>query len=91
MLRKWEHRYFLTTELVFKIVYAKLIEWATRATYTPNIEETEIVLNRLPPDEVHSLVTLDAVTTTVLRNNRWRTRNGGRYFRIPSSMDMKSS
>jgi hypothetical protein len=49
LLRKWERKYFLTTELVFKIVYAKLIEWATRATYDPNIEETEVVLDRLPP------------------------------------------
>ncbi len=50
LLRKWERKYFLTTELVFKIVYAKLIEWATRATYDPNIEETEVILDRLPPD-----------------------------------------
>jgi hypothetical protein len=48
MLRKWERKYFLTTELVFKIVYAKLIEWATRATYDPSVEDTEIVVDRLP-------------------------------------------
>ncbi len=50
MLRKWERKYFLTTELFFKIGYAKLIEWATRATYTPNVEETEVVLDRLPDE-----------------------------------------
>jgi hypothetical protein len=48
MLRKWERKYFLTTELVFKIVYAKLIEWATRATYDPSVEETEVVVDHLP-------------------------------------------
>jgi hypothetical protein len=48
LLRKWERKYFLTTELVFKIVYAKLIEWATRATYDPSVEETEVVVDRLP-------------------------------------------
>jgi len=48
MLRKWERKYFLTTELVFKIVYAKLIEWATRATYDPSVEDTEVVVDRLP-------------------------------------------
>lgn len=48
LLRKWERKYFLTTELIFKIGYARLIEWATHATYTPNIEETEVVLDRLP-------------------------------------------
>jgi hypothetical protein len=48
MLRKWERKYFLTTELGIKIVYAKLIEWATRATYDPSVEETEVIIDRLP-------------------------------------------
>jgi hypothetical protein len=49
LLRKWERKYFLTTELGIKIVYAQLIEWATHAAYDPAAEQVEVVVDRLPP------------------------------------------
>jgi hypothetical protein len=46
--RKWERRYALTTEYAIKAVYGKLIEKATRATYTPALMTTDVVVDRLP-------------------------------------------
>lgn len=46
--RKWERRYALTTEYAIKAVYGKLIEKATRATYTPALMTTDVVVERLP-------------------------------------------
>jgi hypothetical protein len=48
LVRKWERRYALTTEYAIKAVYAKLIEKATRATYTPALMTTDVVVDRLP-------------------------------------------
>jgi hypothetical protein len=48
-VRKWERRYALTTEYAIKAVYGKLIEKATRATYTPALMTTDVVVDRLPP------------------------------------------
>ena len=48
LVRKWERRYELTTEYAIKAVYGKLIEKATRATYTPALMTTSVVVDRLP-------------------------------------------
>ncbi|WP_227747168.1 hypothetical protein [Paraburkholderia franconis] len=48
LVRKWERRYELTTEYAIKAVYGKLIEKATRATYTPALMTTDVVVDRLP-------------------------------------------
>ncbi|MFM0313834.1 hypothetical protein PQR36_03040 [Paraburkholderia nemoris] len=48
LVRKWERRYALTTEYAIKAVYGKLIEKATRATYTPALMTTDVVVDRLP-------------------------------------------
>ncbi|MFL9883268.1 hypothetical protein PQR66_09545 [Paraburkholderia agricolaris] len=48
LTRKWERRYALTTEYAVKAVYGKLIEKATRATYTPAKMRTDVVVDRLP-------------------------------------------
>jgi len=43
LLRKWERRYFLTTEYAFKGVYAHLMLQAARASYTPEIPTTAVI------------------------------------------------
>lgn len=48
MVRKWERRYELTTEYAIKALYGKLIEKATRATYTPALMTTDVVVDSLP-------------------------------------------
>lgn len=48
LVRKWERRYALTTEYMVKAAYGKLIEKATRATYTPALMTTDAVADRLP-------------------------------------------
>ena len=48
LVRKWERRYALTTEYAIKAVYGKLIEKATRATYTPALMTTDVTVDRLP-------------------------------------------
>jgi hypothetical protein len=48
LARKWERRYALTTEYGVKAVYGKLIEKATRATYTPAKMTTDVVVDHLP-------------------------------------------
>jgi hypothetical protein len=48
LVRKWERRYELTTEYAVKALYGKLIEHATRATYTPALMTTDVVVDRLP-------------------------------------------
>ncbi|TGM01688.1 hypothetical protein [Leptospira jelokensis] len=45
MLRKWERRYYLTTDIFVKAVYGFLIKKATKATYEDPILGTAIVLN----------------------------------------------
>ncbi|CAM2156468.1 conserved exported protein of unknown function [Pararobbsia alpina] len=60
LIRKWERRYALTTEYAIKAAYGKLIEKATRATYTPALMTTDVVVDHLPenwspPDRVRVL------------------------------------
>jgi hypothetical protein len=48
MIRKWERRYALSTEYLIKAGYAKLIEAATRAAYTPALMTTQVVVEHAP-------------------------------------------
>ncbi|MFZ6644992.1 hypothetical protein ACO0LO_04705 [Undibacterium sp. TJN25] len=48
MVRKWERRYALSTEYLLKAAYGKLIEKATRATYTPALMTTRVLVDHLP-------------------------------------------
>lgn len=61
-IRKWEHRYALTTEYAVKAVYGKLIELATRSSYEPARPTTQVVVDHAPdalPDGVRLVNTLD--------------------------------
>jgi hypothetical protein len=49
-LRKWERKYFLTSEYAFKAVYGWLLGKATRASYDVPIERTFIVADGVPAD-----------------------------------------
>lgn len=42
-LRKWERRYFLSTEYAFKGVYGHLMYQAARASYDPEVPQTAVV------------------------------------------------
>jgi hypothetical protein len=48
-IRKIERRYALTTEYLMKALYGKIIERATRATYSPALMTTEVVVDHVPP------------------------------------------
>ncbi len=48
MLRKWERKYILTTELVVKTVYGKLIKLGTRTAYERPILKTAVVVDHVP-------------------------------------------
>ncbi|MCW7465053.1 hypothetical protein EHQ75_14605 [Leptospira levettii] len=49
MIRKWERRYYLTTDIFVKAVYGFLIKKATKATYEDPILGTAIVLDESIP------------------------------------------
>jgi len=64
LVRKWERRYVLTTEYLFKAGYADLLRAGTRATYEVPLEHTAVVVEDLPeplPDgvELEVIETLD--------------------------------
>ncbi|QDT99248.1 hypothetical protein [Gimesia aquarii] len=48
LMRKAERRYFLTTELLCKIAYAKLIKMGTQSMYEKPVLTTVIVLDKSP-------------------------------------------
>jgi len=48
MVRKWERRFVLTSEYLFKGVYAQLIGMGTAASYTPAIHKTRVHIDQLP-------------------------------------------
>jgi hypothetical protein len=47
-LRKFERKYFLTTELLVKSGYGWLIKQGTKASYEPALLNTAVVIDRLP-------------------------------------------
>jgi len=48
MVRKWERRFVLSSEYLFKGVYAKVIGAGTAASYTPAIHKTRVHVDQLP-------------------------------------------
>ncbi len=48
-VRKWERKYFLTSEYLFKAAYGWLLGKATRASYDQPIERTFAVVDGIPP------------------------------------------
>jgi hypothetical protein len=48
-LRKWERKYFLTTEYAIKAVYAKLLRQGTESTYGVEETTTTVLLDKVPP------------------------------------------
>jgi hypothetical protein len=60
VIRKWERRYALTTEYGIKALYAWLIERATRAAYGEAALTTQVVVARLPEEELTAPVRLVA-------------------------------
>ncbi len=47
-IRKWERKFFLTTELSVKIIYGWLIGLGTRTAYTPALPTTAVVMEHFP-------------------------------------------
>jgi hypothetical protein len=47
-LRKWERKYYLTTEFLGKALYGWLIKLGTQAAYDPTIDWTAVVVERIP-------------------------------------------
>jgi hypothetical protein len=44
IVRKWDRRLFLTAEYGFKAVYAKAVELATHAAYTPEDDRMQLIV-----------------------------------------------
>jgi hypothetical protein len=49
LIRRWERRFLLTTELLVKSGYGKLIAWATHSIYDAPRPVTAVVLSAMPP------------------------------------------
>ena len=52
LIRRWERRFLLTTELLVKSGYGKLITWATHSLYDAPRPVTAVVLTAMPPRDV---------------------------------------
>lgn len=50
MLRKWERKYYLTTELMVKSGYGWLIKLATKSAYETALLNTAVITDKLPVD-----------------------------------------
>ncbi|TGK50754.1 hypothetical protein EHQ16_04145 [Leptospira kanakyensis] len=68
MFRKWERRYYLTTDIFVKTVYGFLIKKATKATYEDPILGTAIVVDETieTNDKVKLLKTIDPMHSLYL-------------------------
>jgi len=51
-VRKWERKYFLTSEYLFKAIYGWLLGKATRASYDQPIERTFAIVDGVPAGSV---------------------------------------
>ena len=80
MVRKWERRYFLTTEYAFKGAYAHLMLQAARASYTPEIPTTAVLDSQ---GELHSLPRYQAFQTAATE----LARNGIQFREIAGNQD----
>jgi len=50
MLRKWERKYYLTTELMVKSGYGWLIKLGTQSAYDTALLNTAVIVDKLPTD-----------------------------------------
>jgi hypothetical protein len=69
LTRRWERRFLLTTELLAKSGYGRLIKWATHSIYDAPRPVTAVVLTAMPPRDAtaHSdVVVLQAAGSRVL-------------------------
>jgi len=62
-LRKWERKYFLTTEIAAKAAYGWVIKKATQASFEQPIPQTAIVVDRLPEASMARLPELKVLKT----------------------------
>jgi hypothetical protein len=56
MIRKWERKYALTSELGVKAIYGYLIKLGTKTVYDPALPTTAVVIDRLPASPIANLV-----------------------------------
>lgn len=50
LIRKWERKYFISTELIAKIIYGKVIKYASGQVYEEAALTTVIVVDKYTPD-----------------------------------------
>jgi hypothetical protein len=50
MLRKWDRKYMLTSEILFKAAYAKLMNAGAETMFDPVLFSTVVVVDKLPED-----------------------------------------
>jgi len=55
MIRKWERKYALTSELGVKAIYGYLIKLGTKTVYDPALPTTAVVIDRLPTSPIANL------------------------------------
>jgi len=55
MIRKWERKYALTSELGVKAIYGYLIKLGTKTVYDPALPTTAVVIDRLPASPIANL------------------------------------
>ena len=58
MIRKWERKYALTSELGVKAIYGWLIKLGTKTVYDPALPTTAIVIDRLPASPITNLTVM---------------------------------
>jgi hypothetical protein len=58
MIRKWERKYALTSELGVKAIYGWLIKLGTKTVYDPALPATAVVIDRLPASPIANLAVL---------------------------------
>lgn len=63
MLRKWERRYALTTEYLFKGIYGGLMTAAARASYAPEPSVTAVVLTHSHPARLREVPGLEVLNS----------------------------
>lgn len=62
LLRKWERRWFLTSEMLVKAAYGRVIEAAAHSSFERPILLTAVVLERQPPKPIPGIQELQPLT-----------------------------
>jgi hypothetical protein len=58
-LRKWERRYFLTSEYLAKAAYGRAIKLLSESSYGIESESTVVILDRAPPNSIEGVQILE--------------------------------